>query len=55
MGNLPVHRGEEVMALFPAHGAGHTILLITHNPDVAAVAGRRPPARRRRRRRGAAA
>lgn len=41
-GNLPVHQGEEVMALFrELHAAGHTILLITHNPDVAAVAGRR--------------
>jgi putative ABC transport system ATP-binding protein len=41
-GNLPVHQGEEVMALFrELHAAGHTILLITHNPDVAAVAQRR--------------
>jgi putative ABC transport system ATP-binding protein len=41
-GNLPVHQGEEVMALFrELNAAGLTILLITHNPDVAAAAGRR--------------
>jgi len=41
-GNLPQHQGEEVLALLRAlHTAGNTILLITHNPDVAAAAERR--------------
>jgi len=41
-GNLPVHQGEEVMALFgELHAGGRTIVLITHNPDVARFAGRR--------------
>ena len=41
-GNLPLHQGEEVIALFrELNAAGHTILLITHNPGVAAVAQRR--------------
>jgi putative ABC transport system ATP-binding protein len=41
-GNLAVHQGEEVLQLFrELHAGGHTVLLITHNPDVAAVAQRR--------------
>jgi putative ABC transport system ATP-binding protein len=41
-GNLAQHQGEEVLQLFLAlNAAGRTILLITHNPDVAAVANRR--------------
>ena len=41
-GNLPVKQGLEVMALFQAlNKAGRTVVLITHNPDVAEVAARR--------------
>ena len=41
-GNLALHQGEEVLQLFrELHADGHTVLLITHNPDVAAVAQRR--------------
>jgi putative ABC transport system ATP-binding protein len=41
-GNLAVHQGLEVLKLFQdLHAAGHTIVLITHNPEVAAVAQRR--------------
>jgi putative ABC transport system ATP-binding protein len=41
-GNLAQHQGEEVLQLFQAlNAAGRTILLITHNPDVAAIAKRR--------------
>ncbi|HEY2915663.1 MAG TPA: ABC transporter ATP-binding protein [Candidatus Limnocylindrales bacterium] len=41
-GNLPVKQGLEVMALFQAlNKAGRTVVLITHNPDVAEVASRR--------------
>ena len=41
-GNLPRHQGEEVLRLFrELHEAGNTILLITHNPEVAAAAERR--------------
>ena len=41
-GNLPQHQGEEVLRLFrELHEAGNTILLITHNPEVAAAAERR--------------
>ena len=41
-GNLAVQQGEEVMALFAdLHRSGRTVVLITHNPEVAAVAGRR--------------
>jgi putative ABC transport system ATP-binding protein len=41
-GNLALHQGEEVLQLFKdLHADGHTVLLITHNPDVAAVAQRR--------------
>jgi putative ABC transport system ATP-binding protein len=41
-GNLPQHQGEEVLRLFrDLHAAGNTILLITHNPEVAAAAQRR--------------
>jgi putative ABC transport system ATP-binding protein len=40
-GNLPVHQGLEVLKLFQALNAdGHTVLLITHNPEVAASAQR---------------
>ena len=41
-GNLPQHQGEEVLRLFhDLHTACNTILLITHNPEVAAAAQRR--------------
>ena len=41
-GNLPVHQGLEVLQLFKElNAAGHTILLITHNPEVAQEARRR--------------
>ena len=41
-GNLPVHQGLEVLKLFQDLNAdGHTVLLITHNPDVAQSARRR--------------
>jgi putative ABC transport system ATP-binding protein len=40
-GNLAVHQGLEVLALFQElHASGRTIVLITHNPDVAVVADR---------------
>ncbi|HYK96589.1 MAG TPA: ABC transporter ATP-binding protein [Candidatus Dormibacteraeota bacterium] len=40
-GNLAVHQGLEVLKLFQdLHAAGHTIVLITHNPEVGAVAQR---------------
>jgi len=41
-GNLAVQQGDEVMALFAdLNRTGRTVVLITHNPDVAAVASRR--------------
>jgi putative ABC transport system ATP-binding protein len=41
-GNLPQHQGDEVLQLLrDLHEAGNTILLITHNPQVAAAAQRR--------------
>jgi putative ABC transport system ATP-binding protein len=41
-GNLALHQGEEVLQLFKdLHADGHTVILITHNRDVAAVAQRR--------------
>jgi len=41
-GNLPVHQGLEVLQLFrDLNAAGHTVLLITHNPEVAEAAPRR--------------
>jgi putative ABC transport system ATP-binding protein len=41
-GNLAVQQGDEVMALFSdLHRTGRTVVVITHNPDVAAVASRR--------------
>jgi putative ABC transport system ATP-binding protein len=41
-GNLDSHSGVEVINLFvELHKAGRTIVLITHDPDVAAVATRR--------------
>ena len=41
-GNLPQQQGEEVLSLFhDLHTSGNTILLITHNPEVAAAAQRR--------------
>ena len=40
-GNLDSHTRAEIMELFrELHGAGHTIVLITHDPDVAAQADR---------------
>lgn len=40
-GNLAVRQGLEVLKLFQdLHAAGHTIVLITHNPEVSAVAQR---------------
>ncbi|MGO9179241.1 MAG: ABC transporter ATP-binding protein [Candidatus Limnocylindrales bacterium] len=40
-GNLDSHAGSEVIDLFhELHDAGRTIVLITHDPDVAAVASR---------------
>jgi putative ABC transport system ATP-binding protein len=40
-GNLAQQQGEEVLRLFgELHAAGHTVLLITHNPEVAEVADR---------------
>jgi putative ABC transport system ATP-binding protein len=40
-GNLDSHSTEEVLALFrELHREGHTVVLITHEPDVASVAGR---------------
>jgi putative ABC transport system ATP-binding protein len=40
-GNLDSHAGAEVMALFhELNAAGRTIVLITHDQDVAATAGR---------------
>jgi putative ABC transport system ATP-binding protein len=41
-GNLDSHSGAEVIALLrELHAAGRTIVLITHDPDVAATATRR--------------
>jgi putative ABC transport system ATP-binding protein len=41
-GNLAARQGEEVIALFvELHRAGRTVVLITHNPEIAAVADRR--------------
>ena len=41
-GNLAQQQGEEVLRIFQElNTAGRTIVLITHNPDVAAVAQRR--------------
>jgi putative ABC transport system ATP-binding protein len=41
-GNLAVKQGLEVLELFRSlNGAGRTIVLITHNPEVAEVASRR--------------
>jgi putative ABC transport system ATP-binding protein len=41
-GNLPVRQGLEVIALFrELHATGRTIVLITHNPEVAEAAARR--------------
>jgi putative ABC transport system ATP-binding protein len=40
-GNLDSHSGAEVIELFHAlHASGRTIILITHDPEVAAVADR---------------
>ena len=63
-GNLDSKTGEEIMGLFERlHKAGNTIVLVTHEPDIAAYAHRAihirdgqvdrtsgaPPDRRRRR------
>ncbi|HEY7727343.1 MAG TPA: macrolide ABC transporter ATP-binding protein, partial [Candidatus Eisenbacteria bacterium] len=41
-GNLDSATGKEVLALFDAlHAAGQTIVVVTHEPDVAARAHRR--------------
>lgn len=40
-GNLDSHAGAEVMRTFEAlHGEGHTVIMVTHDPLVAARAGR---------------
>jgi putative ABC transport system ATP-binding protein len=40
-GNLDTQTGEEIMALFGRlHAEGHTVVLVTHEPDVAAHAER---------------
>ena len=40
-GNLDTQTGEEIMALFARlHSEGHTIILVTHEPDIAAHAER---------------
>jgi ABC-type lipoprotein export system ATPase subunit len=40
-GNLDSTAGNEVMKTFAElHGTGHTIVLVTHDPSVAARAGR---------------
>jgi putative ABC transport system ATP-binding protein len=40
-GNLATHQGLEVLEVFKGlHASGRTIVLITHDPSVAAVAGR---------------
>lgn len=40
-GNLDSRSGEEIMAIFSTlHRKGHTIVLVTHEPDVAAYASR---------------
>jgi putative ABC transport system ATP-binding protein len=40
-GNLDSKTGEEIMAVFARlHGAGNTIILVTHEPDIAAHAHR---------------
>jgi putative ABC transport system ATP-binding protein len=41
-GNLDSATGEEILGLFDAlHADGHTVLLVTHEPDIASRAGRR--------------
>jgi putative ABC transport system ATP-binding protein len=41
-GNLDTATGEEILGLFDElHGEGHTLIVVTHEPDVAARAGRR--------------
>ena len=40
-GNLAVHQGREVLQLFQdLHASGRTVVLITHDPSVAATAQR---------------
>jgi ABC-type lipoprotein export system ATPase subunit len=41
-GALDSKTGHEVLALFQdLHAAGNTVLLVTHDPTIAALAGRR--------------
>ena len=41
-GNLDSRTGEDILGLFEAlHADGHTIVVVTHDPDVAARAARR--------------
>ena len=54
-GNLDSKTGDEIMALFERlHQAGNTIVLVTHEPDIAAHAHRVDPHPRRPRREGRA-
>ena len=40
-GNLDTKTGNEIMALFARlHAAGNTIIVVTHEPDIAAFAKR---------------
>jgi putative ABC transport system ATP-binding protein len=41
-GNLDSHTGEEILALFQQiHGEGRTLVIVSHNPEVAQRCGRR--------------
>jgi putative ABC transport system ATP-binding protein len=40
-GNLDSHMGQEIMALFSSlHAQGRTLIIVTHEPDIAAVCSR---------------
>ena len=40
-GNLDSHMGQEIMALFASlHAMGRTLIIVTHEPDIAAVCSR---------------